>query len=123
MEQLVTRFDKDAYRAAEHKLEGRTLFMDKKRGQQIMWVDGYLSLPVGAIVELAEPVADTTVVGVRLLAGSDQKGVTLCVELDVPESFWKDIDKEWERQHPGQKATVYGNHLSESNGADAPGER
>jgi len=110
-------------------VDNRTLLFDVNSHQQVMWLEGVVNLPVGAVVELAYPNEDATVVGVRLLAGPTS--ALLCLDLDVPEQWWeerfnviaprkrgpgesmevtdervlREIDK-WRHDRPGQQCTT-----------------
>lgn len=60
-----------------------TLVFDRVSERQVMLLDGTVVLPVGAVIELMEPGADVTVVGIRLLADG-----TVCLDVDVPREWW-----------------------------------
>jgi hypothetical protein len=59
----------------------QTLIMDAGTGQQLLWIDGPVTLPVGAIIELAYPQTNGVVTTVRLQgAGAGTRPV---IVLDV----------------------------------------
>ena len=59
----------------------QTLIMDAGSGQQLVWIDGPVTLPVGAIIELAFPQTNGVVTAVRLQgAGAGTRPV---IVLDV----------------------------------------
>ena len=72
------------------RLDPRTLIFDHKTDQQVMWIDGILPLPVGATIHLTHSTVDAVVVAIRLLPGSDQTAVTLCLHVAVPSHYWQD---------------------------------
>jgi hypothetical protein len=78
------------YHAPVHELRPETFVHDRARNQQIMRIQGVVSLPIGAEIELYDPNIKATVVGVRLLAGSEQVPVTICLDVDVPETYWQE---------------------------------
>ncbi|HZS41960.1 MAG TPA: hypothetical protein VFF06_34255 [Polyangia bacterium] len=60
------------------KLDHQTLVFDLGKNQQVMWIDGVVTLPVGSVIELTNPNVNAVVERVRLLAG-----IPVCVCLDV----------------------------------------
>ena len=77
--------DHGAWKAVDRGLDSRTLVFDRARNQPVLWLQGVLVLPVGALIELTDPDAQAYVVGVRLLAG---KPMTLCLDVEVPHRYW-----------------------------------
>ena len=77
------------YHAPVHALRPETFVYDRARNLQIMRIQGVVPLPIGAEIELVNPHVHATVVGVRLLAGSDQVPVAVCLDVDVPEAYWE----------------------------------
>jgi hypothetical protein len=77
------------YHAPVHALRPETFVYDRARNLQIMRIQGVVPLPIGAQIELVDPNVHATVVGVRLLAGSDHVPVAVCLDVDVPEAYWE----------------------------------
>ncbi|MBW3634501.1 MAG: hypothetical protein KY456_15900, partial [Chloroflexi bacterium] len=71
-------------------LRPETFVHDRARNLPVMRIQGVVSLPIGAEIELYSPNVSATVVGVRLLAGSDHVPVALCLDVDVPEAYWEE---------------------------------
>jgi hypothetical protein len=69
-------------------LDGRTLIMDAVTQHQVMWIDGVVSLPVGAVIQLGPPNVDAPVVAVRLQAGKNTRSALLVLEVEVPAAYW-----------------------------------
>ena len=78
------------YHAPVHELRPETFVYDRTRNQQIMRIQGVVALPIGAEIELYHPNVRATVVGVRLLAGSEHVPVAVCLDVDVPEAYWEE---------------------------------
>ena len=77
----IHRSEDVEYHAPVHELRPETFVYDRARNRQIMRIQGVVPLPIGAEIELVTPNVCATVVGVRLLAGSEHVPVT--VSLDV----------------------------------------
>ena len=77
------------YHAPVRELRQETFVHDRVRNEQIMRIEGVVVLPIGAEIELVNPNVSATVVGVRLLAGSDQVPVAVCLDVDVPDAYWE----------------------------------
>ena len=77
------------YHAPVHELRQETFVHDRARNEQIMRIQGVVVLPIGAKIELVNPNVSATVVGVRLLAGSDHVPVAVCLDVDVPAAYWE----------------------------------
>jgi hypothetical protein len=86
----IHRSEDVEYHAPVHELRPETFVHDRARNVQIMRIQGVVPLPIGAEIELVNPNVRATVVGVRLLAGSDQVPVVVCLDVDVPESYWEE---------------------------------
>jgi hypothetical protein len=78
------------YHAPVHELRPETFVHDRARNRQIMRIQGVVPLPIGAEIELVNPDVNATVVGVRLLAGSDHVPVAVCLDVEVPEAYWEE---------------------------------
>jgi hypothetical protein len=78
------------YHAPVHALRPETFVHDRARNRQIMRIQGVIPLPIGAEIELYDPNVRATVVGVRLLAGSAHVPVVVCLDVDVPETYWEE---------------------------------
>ncbi|MCD6032230.1 MAG: hypothetical protein K0S78_4412 [Thermomicrobiales bacterium] len=78
------------YHAPVHDLRPETFVHDRARNLQVMRIQGVVPLPIGAEIELYDPNVKATVVGVRLLAGSDHVPVAVCLDVDVPEAYWEE---------------------------------
>jgi hypothetical protein len=78
------------YHAPVHELRPETFVHDRARNEQVMRIQGVVVLPIGAEIELVNPNVSATVVGVRLLAGSDHVPVAVCLDVDVPEAYWEE---------------------------------
>jgi hypothetical protein len=78
------------YHAPVHDLRPETFVHDRARNRQIMRIQGVVPLPIGAEIELVTPKVNATVVGVRLLAGSDHVPVAVCLDVEVPEAYWEE---------------------------------
>ena len=78
------------YHAPVHQLRPETFVHDRTRNEQVMRIQGVVVLPIGAEIELVNPNVKATVVGVRLLAGSDHVPVAVCLDVDVPEAYWEE---------------------------------
>ena len=78
------------YHAPERELRPETFVHDRARNLPIMRIQGVVPLPIGAEIELVNPNVNATVVGVRLLAGSGNVPVAVCLDVDVPELYWGD---------------------------------
>jgi hypothetical protein len=76
------------------ELDPYTQVVDRARQEVVMRIEAALVLPVGAIIELTEPNVDATVVGVRLLAGNERIPMRVCLDVEVPASYWDDKDDE-----------------------------
>jgi hypothetical protein len=63
------------------KAPARTLVMDAGSGRQLLWIDGLVTLPVAARIQLMEPRADAMVTAVRLWSAADAKASTLVLEV------------------------------------------
>jgi hypothetical protein len=86
----LLRVDEDLeYHAPLHELRQETFVHDRARNEQIMRIQGVVVLPVGAEIELVTPNVNATVVGVRLLAGSDHVPVAVCLDVEVPDAYWE----------------------------------
>lgn len=74
------------------QLEGTTIVHDKTIGRNVLWIDGVVTLPVGAVVELHDPEtltnANAPVIGVRLLCAAGSIGPQVCIDVAVPEGEW-----------------------------------
>ena len=77
------------YHAPVLELRPETFVFDHTRNEQVMRIQGVVVLPIGAVIELVNPNVNATVVGVRLLAGSDRVPVAVCLDVDVPEAYWE----------------------------------
>ena len=77
------------YHAPVHELRPETFVHDRARNRQIMRIQGVVPLPIGAEIELYNPNVKATVVGVRLLAGSAHVPVVVCLDVEVPETYWE----------------------------------
>ena len=77
------------YHAPVHELRPETFVHDRARNEQVMRIQGVVVLPIGAKIELVNPNVSATVVGVRLLAGSDHVPVAVCLDVDVPAAYWE----------------------------------
>jgi hypothetical protein len=69
-------------------MPARTLIIDVGSGQQLLWIDGYMPLPVGARVQLGgqsdtdPPPSDGEVTGIRVWgAGPSGTAATLVLEV------------------------------------------
>ena len=71
-------------------LEPVTIVFEQKYGQ-ILKINGVVILPVGSTIELTEPNAIATVVGVRMLGGNAHLPVTVCLDVEVPDAFWSEL--------------------------------
>ncbi len=78
------------YHAPVHELRPETFVHDRARNEQVMRIQGVVVLPIGAEIELVNPHVSATVVGVRLLAGSANVPVAVCLDVDVPEAYWEE---------------------------------
>src|SRR5829696_3866192 len=78
------------YHAPVHELRPETFVYDRARNRQIMRIQGIVPLPIGAEIELYNPDVSATVVGVRLLTGSEHVPVAVCLDVDVPEAYWEE---------------------------------
>ena len=47
-------------------MPAETLVMDAGNDRQLLWIDGFMPLPVGTRIELMEPRSDAEVTGARL---------------------------------------------------------
>jgi hypothetical protein len=72
-------------------LAGRTLVYDRERDRQVMWINGVLVLPVGAVIELTEPNVHAVVEGARLLAGHSEVAAMVCLDVRVPAEYWSGV--------------------------------
>jgi hypothetical protein len=84
----IHRSEDIEYHAPVHELRPETFVHDRARNRQIMRIQGVVPLPIGAEIELVNPNVHATVVGVRLLAGSDHVPVAVCLDVDVPAAYW-----------------------------------
>jgi NMD protein affecting ribosome stability and mRNA decay len=80
-------------RVLKPRLENVTVVHDKKNNVQVMQIQGVVVLPVGAQVELLKPNVSATVIGVRLLAGNDSHPVGVCLDVEVPEGYYKRVQQ------------------------------
>jgi hypothetical protein len=78
------------YHAPVYALRPETFVHDRARNEQVMRIQGVVVRPIGAEIELVNPNVSATVVGVRLLAGSDHVPVAVCLDVDVPEAYWEE---------------------------------
>ena len=78
------------YHAPVHELRPETFVHDRARNEQVMRIQGVVVLPIGAEIELVNPNVNATVVGVRLLAGSEHVPVAVCLDVEVPEAYWEE---------------------------------
>ncbi len=78
------------YHAPVLELRPETFVHDRARNEQIMRIQGVVVLPIGAEIELVNPHVSATVVGVRLLAGSEHVPVAVCLDVKVPEAYWEE---------------------------------
>ncbi len=78
------------YHAPVLELRPETFVHDRARNLQVMRIQGVVPLPIGAEIELVNPNVKATVVGVRLLAGSEHVPVAVCLDVDVPEAYWQE---------------------------------
>ena len=85
----IHRSEDVEYHAPVHELRPETFVYDRARNRQIMRIQGVVLLPIGAQIELVSPNVHATVVGVRLLAGSEHVPVVVCLDVDVPETYWE----------------------------------
>lgn len=73
-------------------LHQQTLVHDRSTARNVLWIDGVVTLPVGAVVELHDPETVTNVnapvVGIRLLAAAGNHGPQVCLDVEVPEKWW-----------------------------------
>lgn len=73
------------------KVEQRTLVWDTAAQTQVMWLEGFINLPVGSVVQLhskTQPVAGEAIVtGVTLLAGDENRDLTLRLDCEVSEGW------------------------------------
>jgi hypothetical protein len=69
-------------------LDGHTIVFDRQRGLQVMRIKGLVVLPIGAEVELVDPNVNAVVKGVRLLAAAGTSPACVCLDVEVPETYW-----------------------------------
>jgi len=69
-------------------VEPRTLVLDTKTNQRVLWLKGIVALPVGSVVQLGDPNADATVTGIRLLAGPKDHPAIVVLDVEVPDAWW-----------------------------------
>ena len=86
--------DHGEYIVPRLNLESYTVVVDRARHETVMLIEGVVIMPIGSTIELSEPNVDATVIGVRLLAGSKRVPVCVCLDVEVPESYWSDADSE-----------------------------
>jgi hypothetical protein len=55
--------------------------MDAGSGTQLLWIDGLVTLPAAARIQLMEPRSDAVVTAVRLWSAADRKASTLVLEV------------------------------------------
>jgi hypothetical protein len=87
---LIHRNADVEYHAPLHDLRPETFVHDRARNLQVMRIQGVVVLPIGAEIELVNSNVTATVVGVRLLAGSDHVPVAVCLDVEVPEAYWEE---------------------------------
>lgn len=63
-------------------LEQRTLVFDSDTDEQIMWIKGVVTLPIGSTIELRNPNLNATVVRVRLLCNLGDV-LTPCIDVHI----------------------------------------
>lgn len=61
-------------------MPAETLVMDAGTNRQLLWIDGFMPLPVGTRIELMEPRSDAEVTGTRLWGANSGKSTLV---LDV----------------------------------------
>ena len=69
-------------------LDGRTLIFDVVTQKAVMWIDGVVSVPIGALVQLGPPNVDAPVVSVRLQAGKETGSALVVLDVEVPAGYW-----------------------------------
>ena len=69
-------------------LDGRTLIFDAVTQNAVMWIDGVVLLPVGALVQLGPPNVDAPVTSVRLQAGTKTGSALVVLDVEVPAGYW-----------------------------------
>jgi hypothetical protein len=75
-------------------LHDETIVLDRARNEQVMRIRGFAPLPIGAEIELRDPPVSATVIGVRLLAGDARHPAALCLDVEVPASYWGEQEAE-----------------------------
>ncbi len=63
-------------------LEKRTLVFDSDTDEQIMWIEGVVTPPIGSTIELKNPNLNATVVRVRLLCNIEDV-LTPCIDVQI----------------------------------------
>ncbi|MFJ6028790.1 hypothetical protein ACIQCN_15125 [Pseudarthrobacter sp. NPDC092424] len=73
------------------KVDERTLIWDAAEHTQVMWLEGFINLPVGSVIQLQSSTAPTsgeaTVTGATLLAGDENRPLTLRLDCEVSEGW------------------------------------
>ena len=89
MSEDETRIVETAYDDPPMRELGPITFVhDRARNVQILQIKGVVVLPIGAEVELTNPNVNAVVTGVRLLAGNDRLPVHVCLDVDVPATYY-----------------------------------
>jgi hypothetical protein len=80
--------DPRSYEGDGITLDNYSAVWDVERERQLMTIRPTLVLPIGAEIELRNPIARATVVGIRLI----HTGRTGHIRIDarVPEGFWRE---------------------------------
>ncbi|MDP9381427.1 MAG: hypothetical protein M3Q29_15030 [Chloroflexota bacterium] len=78
--------DPQSYNGPDLSLEGWTVVYDADREIHLRTIRSSLVLPIGAEIELRDPVARATVVGVRLL--NIGKTAAIRIDVNVPHGYW-----------------------------------
>jgi len=77
--------------AGTYALAGGLVF-DSETGEQVIWLKGRCPLPGGSVIEImregSKPSYDAVVCGIRLIAGSPDRAMTLCLHVvKTPTSY------------------------------------
>lgn len=86
-------------------LNDKTLVFDVDRQRQVAYLDGRLSLPLAATIELYDEATNShgtaTVVGARLLNGTADVPNQLCLDATVKNGRWARFDEREAREAQG----------------------
>jgi len=86
-------------------LNDQTLVFDVDRQRQVAYLDGRLSLPLAATIELYDEATNShgtaTVVGVRLLNGTTDVPNQICLDVTVENDWWARFDERAAREAQG----------------------